>query len=426
MRADRPRNGKDLGIGSGVERPRVRRRPRVRALVCALALALLAAAPSAALRLVLGVEELTFRWARASGPVESYVVMVVRNGGPPHFEQIVVDPRVTLPVASGESVAVKVRALGREPDGSLTVGPLSPISEEIHVQATPNFAHNGLWTLHCAPCAEIGVQPFSEPAPVAQIAAPGPGWRYGGLAWLGRFPQRIWWSPDHGVISLWDASVSPEVTLWEQRPTLAERRLAGALDPDGDGFDELVLYDPDAARVEFWRVEGTGLRVAATLPAPSQSTLALADVVGDARTDLLWHDPGSGAVLGWTLDGFARASAHRIGTQLDADATLADTGDYDGDGRDEILWRTSDGAFSVWYLEAGALRRVAYLPALPGDAYRRVVGSAAFNSVPGEEIAVQDTRNGEVHAILPLVETDPVRLIALQPGEAWRVVDVHN
>jgi len=403
------------------------RRPRGvgRAFVCALALALLAV-PSGAVRLLLDVGEATFRWSPASGPVDGYVVMASRDGGPSRVEEIVVDPRVTLPTSVGESLVVTVRAVGRRPDGSLALGPASRESEEIRVLSMPDFERSGLWTLHCAPCGELALQPFSEPAPVVRIAAPGPGWSYGGLGWLGGVLSRIWLSGEYGALALWDASARPQVIAWEQRGSLAERRLVGPVDLDGDGIEELLLHDVDGAAVDVWRLRGSEALVAARLPGLPGATLALADVVGDDRIDLVWHLHGGGAVVAWTLDGFARADVYRSGTQADPGAALADTADYDGDGRDELLWRTPAGALSVWYLEAGSLARVARLPAVHDDAHRRAVGAADFDGYPGSEIVMQDDRTGDIHVLHPLIETYPARALALQPGRDWRVVDVDN
>jgi hypothetical protein len=46
---------------------------------------------------------------------------------------------------------------------------------------------------------------------------------------------------------------------------------------------------------------------------------------------------------------------------------VADTGDYNGDGRADILWRGADGRVVVWEMNGGAVTGVATLGALTND-----------------------------------------------------------
>lgn len=394
------------------------------ALVSGLVLALLAAAPSAALVRLIGVEEVTFRWAAASGPVDVYLVGVARNGGVPILEQFVADTRVTLPVAAGESISVTVRALGRAPDGTFEVGALSEPSEEIRIQEPPAFAQPGLWTLHCASCRSLALQPFSEPKPVVRLDALGSPWSFEGWAWLGPAARWIWWAPTLDALLLMEPADPPRIAAVAHGEMLAGRRLVGPADLDGDDVDELVLHDPASGLIELWRIADGALRPAGAFAGALRADPMLADAAGDARTDLLWRFRDSGVVVAWTLEDLAPVTEHLLGTLADPAAELADTADYDGDGRDDLLWRAPDGALTIWYRETAGPHHVAHVPALAEDARRRVVGAARFDTEPGAEILVQDTSTGAVHVIFPGVATHPARELVLTPGPRWRVAEV--
>jgi hypothetical protein len=52
---------------------------------------------------------------------------------------------------------------------------------------------------------------------------------------------------------------------------------------------------------------------------------------------------------------------------------IAGTGDYDGDGRTDLLWRSNDHRIAAWLLSGAAIR--------PGSGIVGSVGSADWQSV---------------------------------------------
>ncbi len=76
------------------------------------------------------------------------------------------------------------------------------------------------------------------------------------------------------------------------------------------------------------------------------SVAGLGDFDGDGKSDLLWRD-ATGNVAIWEMDGanFLRGDTISFITN---DWSVAGTGDFDGDGRSDILWRNTDGRVSIW------------------------------------------------------------------------------
>jgi hypothetical protein len=77
--------------------------------------------------------------------------------------------------------------------------------------------------------------------------------------------------------------------------------------------------------------------------------LGVGDFNGDGRDDILWRsDQGSisdwlGAANGaWTVN-----DANAL-TGVPTNWHVAQIGDFNGDGRDDILWRSDTGGFSNW------------------------------------------------------------------------------
>ncbi|MDZ4691644.1 VCBS repeat-containing protein, partial [Terricaulis sp.] len=70
------------------------------------------------------------------------------------------------------------------------------------------------------------------------------------------------------------------------------------------------------------------------------------DFNGDGRADILWQrDDGLMAI--WHMDGATTLSSAVIGG-VGTTWSVADVGDYNADGKDDILWRNDDGLVAVW------------------------------------------------------------------------------
>jgi VCBS repeat protein/hemolysin type calcium-binding protein len=84
-------------------------------------------------------------------------------------------------------------------------------------------------------------------------------------------------------------------------------------------------------------------------PPPPPSGSEDGDFNADGRSDVLWrHVDGSLAI--WQMNGAAVAGGGVFSAGPGAFWRVADTGDFNGDGRDDILWRGIDGSLAVWQM----------------------------------------------------------------------------
>ena len=138
--------------------------------------------------------------------------------------------------------------------------------------------------------------------------------------------------------------------------------IAGTGDFNGDGRDDIlwrrddgaltnwlaVPQDPsfinfvsnDSAALSFvptyWKVVGTG------------------DFNGDGRSDIIWRRD-DGAFTSWLAQpngGFV-SNDSKAWADVPTYWTVVGTGDFNGDGKDDVLWRRDDGAFTAWLAQAG-------------------------------------------------------------------------
>ncbi|HEY6558518.1 MAG TPA: trypsin-like serine protease [Polyangiaceae bacterium] len=121
-----------------------------------------------------------------------------------------------------------------------------------------------------------------------------------------------------------------------------------------------------------WQVRGTG------------------DFNGDTRADILWQHT-SGQVAIWLMSGGTRIGEANPGA-LPATTKLAGIGDFDGNLRSDTLWRNADGSLTVWFGTSAGSDGIAYnnTPG-PGDASWSVQGVGDFDHDGREDILWRHT-----------------------------------
>ena len=76
----------------------------------------------------------------------------------------------------------------------------------------------------------------------------------------------------------------------------------------------------------------------------------IGDFNGDGKADILWRNSTSGQVYVWLMNGTTIASSGSPGT-VTSDWVIQGVGDFDGDGKSDILWRNStSGQVYLWFI----------------------------------------------------------------------------
>ena len=75
------------------------------------------------------------------------------------------------------------------------------------------------------------------------------------------------------------------------------------------------------------------------------------DFNGDGKADLLWRHAQSGEVQVWLMNGAAITASGSPFTVPDPDWKIVGVGDLDGDGKADVLWRHAvTGQVYVWLM----------------------------------------------------------------------------
>jgi hypothetical protein len=206
---------------------------------------------------------------------------------------------------------------------------------------------------------------------------------------------------------------------WESvgpRPTGLHWRFAGTGDLDGDGNDDLVWHDPRYGILQWHTLNGVGAVGTGSLDIDrSQAVRAIADFNGDGRADILLSDNNRLVLLQARAGGFdpLAVGAHPVGW------LVAGAGDITGDGKAELFWHSGlTGDVYTWIMDGASVRdgragtRIA-----PGHAARAV---GDYNGDGRSDLVFSD---GE--QLLVLLATDAGGFAASAVGahpRGWTIV----
>ena len=209
--------------------------------------------------------------------------------------------------------------------------------------------------------------------------------------------------------SLLGTSVSPPyVYNWQNVP-------AGAYSINALAYDSLGGKSPSASVTVF----------------VSSHTSNILDFNGDGKKDILWQNTVTGELAVWFMNGINMTNVAMLNPSkpVESNWNLVDTGDFNGDGKTDILWQNSvTGDLVVWYMNGINLTGIATLNPInagAGNTTWKAIAVGNFGGPSGNDILWQNsvTEDLVVWQMYGVNMIDVVPLIPSKPGAPnWKFV----
>jgi glucose/arabinose dehydrogenase len=133
-------------------------------------------------------------------------------------------------------------------------------------------------------------------------------------------------------------------------------------DLDGNGKPDILWRNTSTRQLYVWLMDGTIQSSGAFLTAPTVADTrwqirGLGDFDGDGKPDILWQHQSTGQLYVWLMDGVSLSSGTFLTPPAVSDTRwqIRGVGDFNGDGKPDILWqRQSTGQLYVWFMNGTA------------------------------------------------------------------------
>ena len=202
----------------------------------------------------------------------------------------------------------------------------------------------------------------------------------------------------------------------------------------GDGRSDILWRNPSTGQVAIWEMNGTQLQQGtgylANNPGANWQITGTGDFNNDGKADILWRNTSTNEVAIWEMNGTTiLPSSAILATNPGANWQIAGTGDFNNDGNADILWRnTSTNEVAIWEMNGTTILPSSAILATNPGANWQITGTGDFNNDGNADILWRNTSTNEV-AIWEMNGTTILpssAILATNPGANWQIASTVN
>jgi hypothetical protein len=156
-------------------------------------------------------------------------------------------------------------------------------------------------------------------------------------------------------------------------------QVAGIGDFDGDGKDDILWHNSATGENYIYFMDGRSIKPSEgytrTVPDSSWHIVGIGDFDGDGKADILWRNSSTGQNYLWPMNGCAiKPGEAYLRTVADTRWEVKAVGDFDGDGKADIVWRhAATGENYLYPMDGAAIK--------PSEGYLRTVADTNWTIV---------------------------------------------
>ncbi len=184
---------------------------------------------------------------------------------------------------------------------------------------------------------------------------------------------------------LWRNSATGELVVWTMNGASVVSNatvngnpdgytVQGIADFDGDGKSDILFRNAQTGETAVWFMNEASVANSGSASSSAGAYTSttgwqvhgIDDFNGDGKSDILWRKAETGKTYVWFMDGVTVTSSGSTTIQAGAYSSTAGwriqgTGDFDGDGKSDILWRNAEtGQIATWMMDGKTVTTSAY------------------------------------------------------------------
>lgn len=205
---------------------------------------------------------------------------------------------------------------------------------------------------------------------------------------------------------------------------------SAAADFSGDAESDILWRNQGTGANVVWRLNNTTFTSSVSLPTvkdPNWVIGGTGDANGDGRTDIFWRNQGTGVNAIWLMNRTAFVSSVSLPTIRDSNWQIGGTEDFNRDGNLDMLWRNiATGQSAVWRLNGTTFASSVSLTAPVVKGGWRIVGTEDFSGDSNPDILWRNISTGQdviwrMGGANGTTFLSSVSLPTVNPGAGWRI-----